>query len=70
VYGSGAVEVRALDGVSIDFERARFTAMMGPSGYGKSTLMHCVAGLDFLAVFIALLGIANTLALSDIRPRS
>jgi putative ABC transport system ATP-binding protein len=45
-YGTGEVEVRALDGVSVEFERARFTAVMGPSGSGKSTLMHCMAGLD------------------------
>jgi putative ABC transport system ATP-binding protein len=32
--------------VSVDFERARFTAIMGPSGSGKSTLLHCMAGLD------------------------
>ncbi|MSZ88393.1 MAG: ATP-binding cassette domain-containing protein [Actinobacteria bacterium] len=46
VYGSGETEVKALDDVTIDFERGRFTAIMGPSGSGKSTLMHCVAGLD------------------------
>ena len=45
-YGVGGVAVRALDGVSIEFERGRFTAVMGPSGSGKSTLMHCMAGLD------------------------
>ena len=38
--------MRALDGVTVEFERARFTAVMGPSGSGKSTLMHCMAGLD------------------------
>jgi putative ABC transport system ATP-binding protein len=46
VYGSGDAVVRALDAVSVDFERARFTAIMGPSGSGKSTLLHCMAGLD------------------------
>jgi putative ABC transport system ATP-binding protein len=45
-YGAGDVAVNALDGVSVEFERARFTAVMGPSGSGKSTLMHCMAGLD------------------------
>jgi putative ABC transport system ATP-binding protein len=49
VYGEGDTEVRALDGVSVDFERSRFTAIMGPSGSGKSTLMHCLAGLDRLS---------------------
>ncbi len=38
--------MHALDGVDVEFERARFTAVMGPSGSGKSTLMHCMAGLD------------------------
>ena len=45
-YGKGDTLVRALDDVSVDFERGRFTAVMGPSGSGKSTLMHCMAGLD------------------------
>jgi putative ABC transport system ATP-binding protein len=45
-YGTGDAVVRALDGVDIEFERGRFTAIMGPSGSGKSTLMHCLAGLD------------------------
>ena len=49
VYGEGDTEVRALDGVTVDFERSRFTAIMGPSGSGKSTLMHCLAGLDRLS---------------------
>ena len=46
VYGEGDAAVRALDDVSVEFERARFTAIMGPSGSGKSTLLHCMAGLD------------------------
>jgi putative ABC transport system ATP-binding protein len=45
-YGKGDAVVRALDGVNVEFERGRFTAVMGRSGSGKSTLMHCMAGLD------------------------
>ena len=41
-----AMPQSSLDGVSVDFERARYTAIMGPSGSGKSTLLHCMAGLD------------------------
>ncbi|MEO6988997.1 MAG: ABC transporter ATP-binding protein [Aquihabitans sp.] len=48
VYGEGATEVRALDGITVDLQSAQFTAIMGPSGSGKSTLMHCMAGLDSL----------------------
>jgi putative ABC transport system ATP-binding protein len=46
VYGEGDAAVRALDDVSVEFERARYTSIMGPSGSGKSTLLHCMAGLD------------------------
>jgi putative ABC transport system ATP-binding protein len=45
-YGTHDAVVRALDGITVQFERGRFTAVMGPSGSGKSTLMHCMAGLD------------------------
>ncbi|MGL4831703.1 MAG: ABC transporter ATP-binding protein [Propionibacteriaceae bacterium] len=46
VYGQGANQVLAVNGVSVSFPRGTFTAIMGPSGSGKSTLMHCLAGLD------------------------
>jgi putative ABC transport system ATP-binding protein len=48
VFGRADTAVRALDHVSVEFDRARFTAIMGPSGSGKSTLLHCAAGLDTL----------------------
>ena len=42
----GASEVVALRGVDLDLPRGQFTAIMGPSGSGKSSLLHCLAGLD------------------------
>src|SRR5690349_23468884 len=49
VYGTGDTAVTALDDVSVEFPAGRFTAIMGPSGTGKSTLLHCLAGLDALS---------------------
>jgi putative ABC transport system ATP-binding protein len=65
VYGRGENAVRALDGLSVDFERGRFTAIMGPSGSGKSTLMHCVAGLDELTSGRVVVGERDLSELSD-----
>jgi putative ABC transport system ATP-binding protein len=45
-YGSGGAAVDALRGVSVDFPKGQFAAVMGPSGSGKSTLMNILAGLD------------------------
>jgi len=65
VYGSGETAVRALDGVTVAFERARFTAIMGSSGSGKSTLMHCLAGLDTATSGRVLLGGTDLTRQSD-----
>jgi len=67
VYGTGATEVRALDGVSVEFEAGRFSAIMGPSGSGKSTLLHCLAGLDRLTSGHVFLGELDLGTLDDKR---
>jgi putative ABC transport system ATP-binding protein len=46
VYDTGAVEVRALDDVSLDIERGEMVAIMGHSGSGKSTMMNILGCLD------------------------
>jgi putative ABC transport system ATP-binding protein len=46
IYGRGLAAVRAVDDVTLDFPRGRWTAVMGPSGSGKSTLLYCAAGLE------------------------
>jgi putative ABC transport system ATP-binding protein len=48
IYTIGAHEVKALDDVSVSFERGSFWAIMGPSGSGKSTMMNIVGCLDRL----------------------
>jgi putative ABC transport system ATP-binding protein len=46
VYRTAAGEVQALRGVDVGFARGEMTALVGPSGSGKSSLLRIVAGLD------------------------
>ncbi|CAM5745935.1 putative ABC transporter ATP-binding protein [Streptomyces afghaniensis 772] len=67
VYGGGGTAVRALDSVTVSFPAGRFTAIMGPSASGKSTLMHCAASLDTLTSGTAHIGDTDLGGLDDRR---
>ncbi len=45
-YGKGATLTHALREVDLEIPRGSFTCVVGPSGHGKSTLMHLIGGLD------------------------
>ncbi len=45
-YLSGENKVTALDNVSLEFEKGEFVAVIGASGSGKSTFLHCLSSLE------------------------
>ena len=46
IYASGDTETDALGGISFRIEEGEFVAIIGPSGSGKSMLMHIIKALD------------------------
>ena len=46
IYGSGDIEVRALDQVNLTIRKGDYLAVMGASGSGKSTAMNILGCLD------------------------
>lgn len=46
VYGKGENEVVALNDVSFSVKKGEFVAIIGPSGSGKSSLLHILGGVD------------------------
>ncbi|MFX1427526.1 MAG: ABC transporter ATP-binding protein [Promethearchaeota archaeon] len=56
------IEIRALNGVSIDVKKGEFVSVMGPSGSGKTTLLNMIGALDNPtsgAVYINRTNVAN-----------
>ncbi len=45
-YTAGDTTVNALRGISLDFRKSEFVAVLGPSGCGKTTLLNIIGGLD------------------------
>jgi len=45
-YTTGTFTQKALDGLSLNFRKNEFVAILGPSGSGKTTCLNIVGGLD------------------------
>jgi putative ABC transport system ATP-binding protein len=45
-YHDTEVEVKAINGVTLSFEKGDFSVVVGPSGSGKTTLLNLIGGLD------------------------
>lgn len=45
-YKTGDFLQNALNGISLDFRKNEFVAILGPSGSGKTTLLNIIGGLD------------------------
>lgn len=45
-YRAGAVEVKAVKGISLDIPPQRFSMIVGPSGSGKTTLLNLIGCID------------------------
>lgn len=46
IYNAGELAVRAIDNVSLTIGEGEFTAIMGPSGSGKSSMLNIIGCLD------------------------
>ncbi len=61
----GAQPVVALDSIDLTVPSGEFLAVVGPSGGGKSTLLHLVAGIDSPTAGTILVGGRDVAAMSD-----
>ena len=43
---SGAVTLRAVDGMNFEIEKGDFVVIVGPSGAGKTTVLNMLGGMD------------------------
>ncbi|MCK4465139.1 MAG: ABC transporter ATP-binding protein [Bacteroidales bacterium] len=46
IYDGSEVEVIAVNGIDLSFDKGEFAAIVGPSGSGKTTFLNLIGGLD------------------------
>jgi putative ABC transport system ATP-binding protein len=46
IYDGAGLEVKAVNGIDLCFEKGEFATIVGPSGSGKTTFLNLLGGLD------------------------
>lgn len=46
IYDGAGLEIKAVNGIDLNFEKGEFAAIVGPSGSGKTTFLNLLGGLD------------------------
>jgi len=70
IYWTPSGEVHALKGIDAEFSRGALTALVGPSGSGKSSLLRILAAIDRPTAGSVLLGGEETAGLPPRRLRA
>src|SRR5690606_8273262 len=64
-YELGAVEVKAVQGVSFSVSEGEFAAIVGPSGSGKTTLLNMIGCIEIPTSGNLIVDGSDTATLSD-----